>query len=196
MLQELRLVKHLHCAPGLYDEPLTAVQIFRMATENGARSIGFGDEIGSIEPGKRADLVLLDYDRIAAAYLDPAISPIDAIIYRARNTDVDTVMIDGKIVFQDGRTTRIDRSETLERIARSLDRRWSLRSSRDGASFRRSFRIFVISTSIGRSRSPNRSMRCMERDRALRGSHATRNRLRADPGSRSEVGRACVLDLG
>jgi 5-methylthioadenosine/S-adenosylhomocysteine deaminase len=121
MLQELRLVKHLHCAPGLYDEPLTAAQIFRMATENGARSIGFGDVIGSIEPGKRADLVLLDYDRIAAPYLDPAISPIDAIIYRARNTDVDTVMIDGKIVFQDGRTTRIDRSETLDRIARSLD---------------------------------------------------------------------------
>jgi hypothetical protein len=65
--------------------------------------------------------VLLDYDRIAAPYLDPAISPIDAIIYRARNTDVDTVMINGKIVFQDGRTTRIDRGETLDRIARSLD---------------------------------------------------------------------------
>ena len=70
MLQELRLVKHLHCAPGLYEEPLTAAQIFRMATENGARSIGFGDEIGSIEPGKRADLVLLDYNRIAAPYLE------------------------------------------------------------------------------------------------------------------------------
>ena len=42
-----------------------------MATENGARSIGFGDEIGSIEPGKRADLVLLDYDRITAAIFGP-----------------------------------------------------------------------------------------------------------------------------
>jgi 5-methylthioadenosine/S-adenosylhomocysteine deaminase len=120
-LQEMRLVKHLHCTPGLDEQPLTAAQIFRMATENGAKSIGFGDEIGSIEPGKRADLVLLNYEQIRAPYLDSAIPVADAVIYRAKSADVDTVMIDGEIVFEQGRSTRVDRAETLAKIARSLD---------------------------------------------------------------------------
>jgi 5-methylthioadenosine/S-adenosylhomocysteine deaminase len=121
MLQEMRLVKHLHRTPGLFDESLSATQIFRMATENGAKSIGFGDEIGTIEPGKRADLVLLNFANIANPYLDPAIPVVDAIIYRGRSTDVDAVMIDGKIVFENGRFTCVDRTETLTRLARSFD---------------------------------------------------------------------------
>jgi 5-methylthioadenosine/S-adenosylhomocysteine deaminase len=62
MLQEMRLVKHLHARPGLYEKPLTAAQIFRMATEHGAKSIGFGSEIGTLEVGKRADLTVFSRD--------------------------------------------------------------------------------------------------------------------------------------
>jgi cytosine/adenosine deaminase-related metal-dependent hydrolase len=117
MLQEMRLVKHLHCEPGLYNAPLSAAQIFQMATENGAKAIGFGAEIGAIEPGKRADVVLLDFERIAAPYLDPKIPVADAIIYRARSTDVDAVMIDGEIVLAGGRSTRLDQRAIFDEIA-------------------------------------------------------------------------------
>ena len=120
MLQEMRLVKHLHCRPGLDRPALTAAQIFRMATETGARATGFGAEIGTIEPGKRADLVLLDYERIAAPYLDAKIPVADAIVYRARSTDVDTVMIDGTIVLEGGRATRVDRAQIWGEIAEAL----------------------------------------------------------------------------
>jgi 5-methylthioadenosine/S-adenosylhomocysteine deaminase len=118
MLQEMRLVKHLHCVPGLGEEAIKPAQIFRMATENGARAIGFGDDIGTIEPGKRADLVLLDFSRLAAPYLDPAIPVLDAIVYRAKPEHVAAVMIDGEIVLQDGRFLRIDRRATMQRIGR------------------------------------------------------------------------------
>jgi cytosine/adenosine deaminase-related metal-dependent hydrolase len=120
MLQEMRLVKHLHCVPGLETKTLTAAQIFRMATENGATATGFGAEIGTIEPGKRADLVLLDFERIAAPYLDPKIPVADAIVYRARSSDVDIVMIDGEIVLEGGRPTRVDRDQVWGEIAQAL----------------------------------------------------------------------------
>jgi cytosine/adenosine deaminase-related metal-dependent hydrolase len=120
MLQEMRLVKHLHCTPGIFGPTLSAAQIFRMATENGAKAVGFGDEIGTIEPGKRADLVLLDFERIATPHLDPKMPIADAIVYRARSGDVDTVMIDGEVVLEGGRATRVDRKRTLDEIARGF----------------------------------------------------------------------------
>lgn len=122
MLQEMRLVKHLHAVPGLYEPHLTPAQIFRMATEHGARAIGFGDVMGTIEPGKRADLVVLDYAAIAAPYLDAATEPVSAVIYRAKAAHVRATVIDGRVVYRDGRHTRVDRRAVMERIHESLDR--------------------------------------------------------------------------
>jgi cytosine/adenosine deaminase-related metal-dependent hydrolase len=122
MLQEMRLVKHLHARPGLYEKPLGAAQIFRMATEHGAKSIGFGSEIGTLEVGKRADLVLLDYARISAPFLDSAIPVVDALIYRAKTEHVSAVMIDGKIVYRDGKFTSIDRDRAMQELSADLNR--------------------------------------------------------------------------
>jgi len=122
MLQEMRLVKHLHCDPGLDVEALTAAQIFRMATENGARAIGFGDEIGSIEVGKRADLVVLDYERLSGPYLSPEISPVDALVYRAKSGDVTATMVEGRVVYANGRFAFVDREAALSRLRADIDR--------------------------------------------------------------------------
>jgi 5-methylthioadenosine/S-adenosylhomocysteine deaminase len=122
MLQEMRLVKHLHAQPGLYEKPLSAAQIFRMATEHGAKSIGFGSEIGTLEVGKRADLVLLDYKRISAPFLDSAIPIVDALIYRAKSRHVRGVMIDGKLVYQDGKFANVDRDRTEQMLSADLNR--------------------------------------------------------------------------
>lgn len=122
MLQEMRLVKHLHAVPGLYETPLTPAQIFRMATETGARSIGFGDEIGSIEVGKRADMVLLDYRRMTRPFTAETVSPLMALIHRGKAEHVLATMIEGRVVYRDGRFSFVDREATLGALARDLDR--------------------------------------------------------------------------
>jgi len=64
MLQEMRLVLRAHRVPGMGDEVPTMAQVFRMATIGGARTTAFADHIGTIEVGKAADLVLIDWDHI------------------------------------------------------------------------------------------------------------------------------------
>ncbi len=122
MLQEMRLIKHLHAHPGIYEKPIRAAQIFRMATEHGAKAVGFGAEIGTIEVGKRADMVLLDYERITSPFLDPAISVVEALIYRAKTEHVTAVMIDGHVVYQDGTFANVDRGRVLKDLAADLKR--------------------------------------------------------------------------
>ncbi|SEQ19515.1 Cytosine/adenosine deaminase [Faunimonas pinastri] len=121
MLQEMRLVKHLHCAPGLDEIRLTPAQIFRMATENGARATGFGEEVGQLALGREADLVVLDYARMTQPYTSPAMSPLEVLIHRAKTEHVTATMIRGRVVYRDGQFAFVDRDETLAMLARELD---------------------------------------------------------------------------
>ena len=80
MLQELRMVLRIHRVPGMDDAVPTAQQVFRMATEYGATTTSFRDSIGTLEPGKAADLCLLNWRQIAAPYLDEDVPVVDAIV--------------------------------------------------------------------------------------------------------------------
>ncbi|HKV38783.1 MAG TPA: 5'-deoxyadenosine deaminase, partial [Blastocatellia bacterium] len=86
-------------------EVLPALQTLRMATIGGARAMGLDGEIGSIEPGKRADLILLDLNH---AHTTPRPDLVSAIVYAAQSTDVQTVIIDGRIVMHDRQLTTLD----------------------------------------------------------------------------------------
>jgi cytosine/adenosine deaminase-related metal-dependent hydrolase len=121
ILQEMRLALKLHRLPGIENRPLTGYQVFQMATENGAHVTGFGDHIGALEPGKRADMVLMNLENIQEPYLDPDVSVVDAVVHRGRDMDVDTVMIDGEVVLRDRRLTRIDCEIFFKELKRSLD---------------------------------------------------------------------------
>ena len=79
---------------------LSSEQAFAMATRDAARAIGLGDEIGSLEPGRRADLVLFDTD---GAHWVPDDDPYEALVWRANTADVRTVVVDGAVVVRDGR---------------------------------------------------------------------------------------------
>lgn len=122
MLQEMRLIKHLHAEPGLFQEPLTPAQIFRMATEHGAQATGFGAEIGTLEVGKRADLVVLDHAAMARPYLSDATDPVSTLIYRGKTEHVRMTMIEGRVVYRDGKFGFVDRDATLDAIAEHLRR--------------------------------------------------------------------------
>ena len=67
----MRLVLKLHRVPGIEHIPPTAYQVFQMATVNGAYASWFGDRIGTLEPGKRADMILLNLQNMEEPYLDP-----------------------------------------------------------------------------------------------------------------------------
>jgi cytosine/adenosine deaminase-related metal-dependent hydrolase len=120
MLQEMRLLWKLHRVPGIQAPALTAAQVFRMATEHGARTTHYGSEIGTLEPGKGADLVVLDWRHITHPYLDRDVPVLDAVIQRGRVSGVALVMVAGEVVARNGRPTRVDRDQVLEELAASL----------------------------------------------------------------------------
>ena len=70
MFQEMRLVLKIHRVPGIDNVPPTAYQVFEMATSNGTYASWFGDRVGTLEPGKRADIVLLNLRNIEEPYLE------------------------------------------------------------------------------------------------------------------------------
>ncbi len=122
MLQEMRLVLRLHRTPGMDDRVPTCPEVFRMATEHGAQTTGFADTIGVLEPGKAADLVMMDRQNVAYPYLDDSIPVLDAIVHRGKTPGVDTVLIAGVPVLQQGQFTRINKAEVLKELATSLQR--------------------------------------------------------------------------
>lgn len=85
--------------------------VLRMATINGARALGLEAETGSIEVGKRADLVLLRFARPPA---QPSTDVPSMIVYGASARDVDTVLVDGRVVVRAGEITTLDEREVIE----------------------------------------------------------------------------------
>ena len=122
LFQEMRLVLKLHRVPGMDLDPPTAYQVLQMATVNGAYASWFGDRIGTLEPGKRADMVLVNLRNIEEPFLDPEVSVVDALVHRGRSVDVDTVMVDGEVLLQDGQLTRINKEDLYKEIKDALDR--------------------------------------------------------------------------
>jgi cytosine/adenosine deaminase-related metal-dependent hydrolase len=120
MLQEMRLVLRLHRVPGMEDVVPTCPQVLRMATEDGAATTPYAGRVGTLEPGKAADLVLLSWPQIAHPYLDPDTSVVDAIVHRAKSSGVSLVMVAGEVVLRDGRFTRVDKTAVLTELAASL----------------------------------------------------------------------------
>jgi 5-methylthioadenosine/S-adenosylhomocysteine deaminase len=89
---------------------LPALTALRMATTGGARALGLADQIGSVEVGKRADLQLINLDRL---HTTPRPDPISTIVYAAEADDVETVIIDGQIVMQERRLLTFNEEDVI-----------------------------------------------------------------------------------
>ncbi|MCA1593336.1 MAG: amidohydrolase family protein [Acidobacteria bacterium] len=92
-------------------ESLPASRVLRMATIDGARALGQEGEIGSLEAGKRADITILDLNRL---HLTPRPDVISTIVYAAEAADVRTVLIDGAVVLLDGELQTLSEAEVLK----------------------------------------------------------------------------------
>ena len=113
MFDEMRLAATLQAVrrgPGA----LPARTVLWMATRGGARTLGLEHEIGSIEPGKQADLIVVDRDR---SCLRGAPDPYSALVYAARGTDVRTTVVGGDVLVADFEPTRLDGEAIAARAA-------------------------------------------------------------------------------
>lgn len=105
-------------APG--EPSVTAADVLRMATAEGAAALGLGDEVGSLAVGKRADLVLLRAD---ALNLTPVThDPIGAVVTAAHPGNVDTVLVAGRAVKRNGRLLCGDLARVLSEAHRAVER--------------------------------------------------------------------------
>ena len=92
-----------------------------MATVNGSDVLGWGKISGALEPGKRADMVLLDSRALTHPYLSVQQNPIQALLYRGRASDVDTVMVDGEILYRGKKHLRLDSKGLAKQLKKSIE---------------------------------------------------------------------------
>jgi cytosine/adenosine deaminase-related metal-dependent hydrolase len=85
-----------------------------MATINGARALGLQNEIGSIETGKKADMILIN---LREPHLVPTFNPISNLIYAGEGSDVDTVIIDGRIIMENRIVKTLDENTILQQAS-------------------------------------------------------------------------------
>lgn len=117
LLAELRLAAGLARTPDWHidDRPDVTDQL-SMLTVNGARAAQLDGTIGRISVGMRADLAAISLARATAPYLDPDCSPLDLMLARAGGSDIRLAMVDGRILYRDGRLAETDRSAVEERV--------------------------------------------------------------------------------
>ena len=110
MFEEMDLAAKLQKVFTLDPRSLPATAAFEMATSGGARVLGLQNEIGSIEPGKRADLIAVRLDR---PHAQPLYEPISQLVYALKASDVGDVMIDGRLVVRDRQLLTLDLKQIL-----------------------------------------------------------------------------------
>jgi 5-methylthioadenosine/S-adenosylhomocysteine deaminase len=116
LFEEMRTASLLAKLISGRPEVLDARTVLRMATIGGAAVLGMDDRIGSLEPGKLADLVIVDLNR---PHLTPVYDPISHLVYSARASDVRDLIVNGKLIVDHGRITTID-EEGLTREVRKF----------------------------------------------------------------------------
>lgn len=113
MFGEMRAAALMHKVAAADPTAMPASQVVRLAVDGGAEALGMGDRIGRLAPGYRADLILLDLDR---PNLQPLYRPRSHLVYAATGREVTTVLVDGRILMEDGRLTCLDLEETMTRM--------------------------------------------------------------------------------
>jgi len=114
----LKLMRNAENAKAFSEFKLSARRALEMATIDGARALGLDGQIGSLKPGKRADVIMVTTDRVnMGVFTDPTRMLIDA----AEDADVDTVVVDGRILKLGGKFTALVPEAIIAAAAESLE---------------------------------------------------------------------------
>jgi 5-methylthioadenosine/S-adenosylhomocysteine deaminase len=112
MLEVARTAGMLQKASKLDAEAVTAEELLEMLTIKGAKVLGIDDEVGSLEIGKRADVIVVDFKK---PHLLPVGRWLPKLIYSARGSDVIHTIVDGKVLMESGKVVSMDEEKVLER---------------------------------------------------------------------------------
>jgi 5-methylthioadenosine/S-adenosylhomocysteine deaminase len=118
MFQEMKLASLLQKMHRWDATLLPAQKALDMATIDGAAALGMKEKIGSIEPGKKADLILVDLNK---PHLAPLHNVVSSVVYSARAGDVDTTIVNGRVLMQGREVLSLDEEEVLERASKAAE---------------------------------------------------------------------------
>ena len=110
---EMDTVAKLHKVHTLDPTVLDATAVLRMATIEGARALGLDHRIGSLEPGKAADIIVIDTRK---PHLTPMYHPVSHLVYSVNGSDVSHAIINGRIVMENGRIASLDIEKVMDDV--------------------------------------------------------------------------------
>ncbi|MGD2125585.1 MAG: amidohydrolase [Desulfobacteraceae bacterium] len=112
LFAEMDMAAKLHKVQTMDPTVLDAFTVLRMATTQGARALGFGSLVGSLEVGKKADIIIVDTNK---PHLTPMYNPYSHLVYAAKGNDVSHAIINGRLVMEDRKLLSLDLKEVLTR---------------------------------------------------------------------------------
>ena len=119
MFEEMKTAAFLQKVNTMQPTAISAYEILKMATIEGAKVLGMEKEIGTIEVGKKADLIFIKNDKL---HLCPENDVCSNIVYSANGADVDTVIIDGKIIMQNRKLININEKNVMKQVKKIAKR--------------------------------------------------------------------------
>jgi len=115
MFQEMDTVAKVHKVQTLDPTVMDAQTVVRLATIDGAKVLGLEDQVGSLEAGKRADVIIVDVRR---PHLVPMYNVYSHLVYAVSGNDVVTAIVDGQVLMEDRILTTLDVDEVMEEVNR------------------------------------------------------------------------------
>jgi len=110
LLAEMDMAAKIHKAMAMDPTVMDAVTVMRMATSEGARALGLQDQIGSLEAGKKADVIIVDINK---PHLTPMYNPFSHLVYAARGSDVSHAVVNGQVLMADRKLVTLDLEEVM-----------------------------------------------------------------------------------
>ena len=110
MFEEMRLCNYLQKVSTLNPTCINAYEVLKMATINGAKTLSLQDEIGSLEVGKKADIILVD---MKGAHVNPVNDICSNLVYSSNGADVLTTIVDGNILMENRKLLGIDEKKVI-----------------------------------------------------------------------------------
>ncbi len=121
MVEQMKACSLMQHVRHLDPTRMPAERTIEMATLNGAKALGLDRELGSLEPGKRADLAIFDLKK---PYVGVLHRPVSSFVFAGKGTDAHAVLVDGQVVYRDGRFPRFADGDRVmaeaERLGRSI----------------------------------------------------------------------------
>lgn len=121
MFEVMRTAAYVQKVNTMDPMSITSQKLLEMATIEGAQALGMDKEIGSLEEGKKADIIVINTKKI---HMTPYKNPVPAVVYCAKPSDVETVIVDGHIIIEDGCLEAMDEGKLVDEARRNIEALW------------------------------------------------------------------------